>query len=174
MDTSDSMCICIGKIIPRNLRLVASRLSRTAVTRPTSRAAITHFHWGMQVAFYGVVAFILVLAVSVTLVKVQQCLCTTSLAGDSVLRHFDMECSCQFVSLEEYPGVIQSQLSHCYTQEPHLPALSLLKLRPVDDWSAISIRLSQHLKTHLWPFWSYSSQWACQTVPGVPDLIALP
>ena len=41
MVASDSMCRCIGKIIARDLRLVASRLYRTAVTRSGSRAAVT-------------------------------------------------------------------------------------------------------------------------------------
>jgi len=41
VDASDSMCRCIGKIIARDLRLVASRLYRMAVTRPWSRAAVT-------------------------------------------------------------------------------------------------------------------------------------
>jgi len=41
VDTSDSRCRCIGKIIARDLRLVASRLYRMAVTRPWSRAAVT-------------------------------------------------------------------------------------------------------------------------------------
>jgi len=41
VDASDSGCRCIGKIIARDLRLVASRLYRTAVTRPGSRAAVT-------------------------------------------------------------------------------------------------------------------------------------
>ena len=34
--------MCLGKIIARDLRLAASRLYRMAVTRPASRAAITH------------------------------------------------------------------------------------------------------------------------------------
>jgi len=34
VDASDSRCRCIGKIIARDLRLVASRLSRMTVTRP--------------------------------------------------------------------------------------------------------------------------------------------
>jgi hypothetical protein len=34
VDASDSRCRCIGKIIARDLRLVASRLDRMAVTRP--------------------------------------------------------------------------------------------------------------------------------------------
>jgi len=41
MDASDSRCRCIGKIIARDLRLVASRLYRTSVTRSGSCAAIT-------------------------------------------------------------------------------------------------------------------------------------
>jgi len=41
VDTSDSRCRCIGKITARDLRLLASRLYRTAVTRPRSRAAVT-------------------------------------------------------------------------------------------------------------------------------------
>jgi len=41
VDASDSRCRCIGKIIARDLRLVASRLYRMAVTRPASRAAVT-------------------------------------------------------------------------------------------------------------------------------------
>jgi len=34
VDASDSRCRCIGMIITRDLRLVASRLCRMAVTRP--------------------------------------------------------------------------------------------------------------------------------------------
>ena len=34
VDASDSRCRCIGKIIARDLRLVASRLYRMAVTQP--------------------------------------------------------------------------------------------------------------------------------------------
>jgi hypothetical protein len=41
VDASDSRCRCIGKIIARDLRLVASRLYRMAITRPGSRAAVT-------------------------------------------------------------------------------------------------------------------------------------
>ena len=41
VDASDSRCRCIGKIIARDVRLVASRLYRMAVTRPGSRAAVT-------------------------------------------------------------------------------------------------------------------------------------
>jgi hypothetical protein len=41
VDASDSKCRCICKIIARDLRLMASRLYRMAVTRPGSRAAIT-------------------------------------------------------------------------------------------------------------------------------------
>jgi hypothetical protein len=41
VDASDSRCICICKNIARDLRLVASRLYRMAVTRPGSRAAMT-------------------------------------------------------------------------------------------------------------------------------------
>ena len=41
VDASDSRCRCIGKIIARDLRLVASRLYTMAVTRPGSRAAVT-------------------------------------------------------------------------------------------------------------------------------------
>jgi hypothetical protein len=41
VDASDIRCRCIGKIIARDLTLVASRLYRMAVTRPGSPAAIT-------------------------------------------------------------------------------------------------------------------------------------
>jgi hypothetical protein len=41
VDASDGRCRCIGKIIGRDLRLVASRLYRMAVTWPGSRAAVT-------------------------------------------------------------------------------------------------------------------------------------
>jgi hypothetical protein len=41
VDASDSRCRCICKIIARDLRLVASRQYRMAVTRPGSRAAVT-------------------------------------------------------------------------------------------------------------------------------------
>jgi len=41
VDSSDSKYRCIGKIIARDLSLVASRLYRMAVTRPQSRVAIT-------------------------------------------------------------------------------------------------------------------------------------
>jgi len=41
VDASDSSCMWIGKSINRDLRLVASPLSRTAVTRPGSRATVT-------------------------------------------------------------------------------------------------------------------------------------
>jgi len=41
VDASDIRCRCIGKIIARDLRLMASRLYRMAVTRPGSRAAVT-------------------------------------------------------------------------------------------------------------------------------------
>jgi len=41
VDASDSRCRCIGKIIARDLRLVASQLYRMAVTRPGLRAAVT-------------------------------------------------------------------------------------------------------------------------------------
>jgi hypothetical protein len=34
VDASDSRCRCIGKIIARDLRLVAGRLYRMAITRP--------------------------------------------------------------------------------------------------------------------------------------------
>jgi len=39
VDTSDSRCRCIGKIIARDLRLVASRLYRMAVTLSPSSGA---------------------------------------------------------------------------------------------------------------------------------------
>jgi len=41
VDASDSRCRCICKIITRDLRLVASRLYRMAVTWPGSRASVT-------------------------------------------------------------------------------------------------------------------------------------
>jgi hypothetical protein len=41
VDASESRCRCIGKIIARDLRLVASRLYRMAITLPGSRAAVT-------------------------------------------------------------------------------------------------------------------------------------
>jgi len=41
MDARDSRCRCIGKIIAVDLRLMASRKYRTAVTWPGSRAAMT-------------------------------------------------------------------------------------------------------------------------------------
>jgi len=41
VDASDTSCRCIGKIIARDLRLVASRLYRLAVTWPGSGAAVT-------------------------------------------------------------------------------------------------------------------------------------
>jgi len=41
VDASDSRCRCIGRIIARDLRLVASRPFRMAITRPGSRAAVT-------------------------------------------------------------------------------------------------------------------------------------
>jgi len=41
VDLSDSRCICVGKIIARDLSLVASRLCRMAGTRPGSHAAVT-------------------------------------------------------------------------------------------------------------------------------------
>jgi len=41
MDTSDSGYRCIGNIIAEDLRLVASRLYRMAITRPGSPAAVT-------------------------------------------------------------------------------------------------------------------------------------
>jgi len=44
VDASDSRCRCIGEIIGRDLRLVASRLNKMAVTQPGSRAAITREH----------------------------------------------------------------------------------------------------------------------------------
>jgi len=37
VDSSDCRCRCIGKIIARDLRLVASRLYKTGVTRPWTR-----------------------------------------------------------------------------------------------------------------------------------------
>jgi hypothetical protein len=41
LDTSDIRCRCIGKIITRDLRFVASRLYTMAVPRPGSRATMT-------------------------------------------------------------------------------------------------------------------------------------
>jgi len=41
VDASDSRCRCIGKIIARDVRLVASRPYRLAITRPGSCAAVT-------------------------------------------------------------------------------------------------------------------------------------
>jgi hypothetical protein len=41
VDASDIRCRYIGKIIARDLRLVAGKLYRMAVTRPGSRAAVT-------------------------------------------------------------------------------------------------------------------------------------
>jgi len=41
VDASDRRCRCIGKIIAGDLRLVASRLYRMAITRPGSRVAVT-------------------------------------------------------------------------------------------------------------------------------------
>ena len=46
MDSSDSKYRCIGKMIARDLSLVASRLYRMAVTRPQSRVAVTSA-WGV-------------------------------------------------------------------------------------------------------------------------------
>jgi len=51
VDASDSMCRCIGKIIARYLRLVASRLYRMAVTRPGSRAAVTRGDFTFEVSW---------------------------------------------------------------------------------------------------------------------------
>jgi len=41
-------------------------------------------------------------------------------------------------------------------------------------WSGIVFPLSWSAKTLFWPFWPYSRPGACQTVPAVPDLLALP
>jgi len=49
MHASDSRARCIGEIIARDLRLVASRLYRMAVTRPGSRADVTIFQ--MDITF---------------------------------------------------------------------------------------------------------------------------
>jgi len=46
VDSSDSKYRCIGKMIARDLSLVASRLYRMAVTRPQSRVAVTSA-WGV-------------------------------------------------------------------------------------------------------------------------------
>ena len=44
VDSSDSK-MCIGKIIARDISLMASRLYRMAVTRPQSRVAVTMWQY---------------------------------------------------------------------------------------------------------------------------------
>jgi len=72
------------------------------------------------------------------------------------------------------PGVFLLQLSQSYMQETQLLICSLLGLQREVPYLVIAFSLLRCAKTLHRAFSPHSRQGACQTVPAVPVLLALP
>jgi hypothetical protein len=108
------------------------------------------------------------------LVEVRRILCASSVSADSLLCHFGMEGSRPYNHNKLLPGVFLSQPSpFCAQETQHLTSSLLAQLRK-DSESVVGFPLLRYAKTLIWSFLPYSTQGACQTVSGVPDLLASP
>ena len=131
-------------------------------------------HRVAQVAFRVEEAVVLVSADCVGLEEVHPGLAAWSVSVHALVYHFCNEGSRQFHFHNAVPGVVLSQFSPFYTQELQHSASSLPGPLCKVSWSVVAFLLLRCAKTLLWLFWLYSRQYACLTVSGVPDRLALP
>jgi len=113
-------------------------------------------------------------ALCVRRVEVLLFLSLSSVSADSLQCHLGKEGSWTFSVNEALPGVFVLQPSPFSPLETQHPASFLLRpWRVVSLWD-ISFPQLRRAKSHLWPFWPYSTPGACRTFQAVPDLLALP
>jgi len=141
---------------------------------------LPYCYWVARVAFRAEVAFLaqvasaLESAVCISRVEMHLFFYVSRVSEESSQCHVG-EKGIRLCRFEKaWLGVFLSQPSPCHGPETENLSSSLLGSRRAVNWSDIAFPLLLCEKTHLRPFWAYSRQGACCTVPAVPDLLALP
>jgi hypothetical protein len=112
--------------------------------------------------------------VPLVLVDVQRSFCASTVSANALQHHFGMKGSRPYVVCKPLWGVFPSQSSPHYAQETQHLTSYLLGLQCKTCPFVVVFPLLLYVKTLLWPLLPCSRQGACWTVPGVPNLLAVP